>query len=393
MLLADLVDANAELRRGGKPSMLRIIAALLLWAVAAASAAAQSAPSPCSGGLVYFGSTAQAPEQGVYGARFDARTGRLCPLGRSATVNQATWMTPHPTMPVLYATSQAAGVSDPSVFAYRVDAATGALSPINAAASAGAGPTHISVDGPSSTLFAAHWNSGHVSAMPVRADGGLEPATSVQAGEASTRTSRAHAVELDPSRRFAVAAEFGLDRLRLFRFDPRTRRLTPSQAVSLPEGSGPRHFVFHRNGKLFYLLNEITSEVRVYRWDAAAGALQLEQAVPTLPPGFQGSNKSAGIVITPDARHLYVSNRGEDAIVAYAVDPASGRLSEVQRIGSGGKVPRDFALDPTGRWMLVANQDSDTVAVFARDPATGKLTSTGQGMATPRPVVVTFIGR
>jgi 6-phosphogluconolactonase len=339
---------------------------------------------------------APAPDNGVYGARLDQRTGRLCPLGRSAEIEQATWMTMHPEMPVLYSTRQAGGVHDPAVFAYGVDLATGALRPINAAASGGAGATYIAADGRSRTLFAAHWESGHVSALPILADGGLAPAVSIQGNEGSVQARpRTHAVELDPSRRFAFAAEFGLDRLLIYRFDARTRRLTPAQPAfePLPTGSGPRHFVFHRNGKFLYLLNEITSEVRVYRWNAHAASLQLEQAISTLAPGYEGSKKAAGIVITPDARHLYVSNRGEDTIVAYAVDPASGRLSEMQRIASGGKVPRDFALDPGGRWILVANQDSNSVNVFARDPTTGKLTPTGEAMTAPRPVVVTFVSR
>jgi len=375
--------------------MPMILAALFLWALAATSAAAGPAPA-CSGTLVYFGSFAEGPGPGIVGARLDEWTGRLCPLGRVAEIEQPTWMTMHPGKPVLYATRQVAGVEGPGAFAYSVDPVTGALRLINSASSGGAAPTYLSADARSNTLFAAHWESGHVAALPIREDGGLEAPVSIQGEEAAGRLRpRSHAVERDPSGRFVVAAEFGLDRLLVYRFDPRTRALTPveSSKVQLPPASGPRHFVFHPNGKLFYLLNERSSEVQVYRWDAGAGTLQLEQTAPVYPAGYQGRRHGAAIVVTPDGRHLYVSDRGEDVMVAYAVDRSTGRLSEVQRVASGGRTPRDFALSPSGRWILVANQASDAVSIFARDPRTGRLTDTGRTLETSGPVVVTFAGR
>jgi 6-phosphogluconolactonase len=371
--------------------MLKVLASLILWGFAATSAAAAAAP--CSGPLVYFGSFAEGPGPGIVGARLDERSGRLCPLGRVAEIEQPTWMTMHPAMPVLYATRQVAGVDGPGAAAYRVDLDTGALHPINAVSSGGAEPTYLSVDAGSRTLFAAHWGSGHVSALPIREDGGLGAPVSVQGEQASAGgRPRTHQIEREPSGRFVIAAEFGLDRMLIYRFDPRARTLTPAEParVQLPPASGPRHFVFHPERRRLYLLNERTSEIHLYRWDADAVSLRLEQQISTLGPGYTGKKHAAGIAITPDGRFLYVSNRGEDVIVAYAVDAATGRVSEVQRIASGGRDPRDFALSPSGRWVLVANQTSGAINVFARNPATGRLTNTGQAMAAVQPVVVTF---
>jgi 6-phosphogluconolactonase len=384
--------------RGGgrKGRLLAILAGLALWSPAATAGAAPRPPAdpvPCTGQLVYLGSVAEAPAGGVYAARFDEKAGRLCSLGRSAQVALPTWMTMHPTLPVLYVTNEAAGAGDPGVLAYTVDRATGALAPRGAASSAGAGPTYLSIAARSRTLFAAHWNSGHVSAMPMSRDGTVGPPVSVRQEAGGERPQRrTHQVELDPSGRFVLATEFGLDRLLIYRFDPAARTLTPAEppSIQLPPRSGPRHFVFHPNGRLFYLLDQRSSEVRLYRWKAAAGALTLEQTVPTTLPAFQATNQAAGIVITPDGRNLYVSNRGEDVLVVYAVAASTGRLREVQRIASDGKTPRDFSLSPNGRWVLVANQDSGAVTIFARDRRSGRLTSTGRTMTMPKPVVVVF---
>jgi 6-phosphogluconolactonase len=351
-------------------------------------------PAKCTGALLYLGSFAPAPGPGIIGARLDEKTGRLCSLGRVAEIAQPTWMTMHPSKPVLYATRQvAAAPQDQGAFAYAIDAKTGALRLINSAPTGGAAPTYLSADARSNTLFAAHWDSGDFSALPIRKDGGLEAPTSiVKEPDTAPPRPRAHAIERDASGRFVVGAEYGLNRMLTYRFDPAARTLTPAVTLQLPTGSGPRHFVLHPNGKRLYLLNELKAEVQVYGWDAATGALTLEQSVETSAPGFAGRKQSAAIVMSQDARYLYVSNRNEDVIVGFTIDAASGRLTEIQRIASGGRIPRDFAFSPSGRWMLVANQTSNTVNVFARDPATGRLSPTDGVLNTEQPVVVTFLG-
>lgn len=80
---------------------------------------------------------------------------------------------------------------------------------------------------------------------------------------------------------------------------------------------------------------------------------------------------SGEIQIHPSGTTLYVSNRGfvnekDNTIVIYPIMPTTGKLvsTNVKWVATGGKTPRDFALDETGRWLLVGNQDSDTLAVF-----------------------------
>lgn len=353
------------------------------------------AQPPCKGTLVYFGSFAPPTEAspGIVGARLDERTGKLCTLGRVADIEQPTWLAIDAAKPVLYATRQVAGPTDPAAFAYAINPRTGALTPINSAPTGGAEPTHLSVDASSRTLFAAHWGTGHVSALPLRADGGVEAPVSIEVAGGGPPRPRAHAVTRDPAGDFVVAAEYGLSRLLVYRFDAAGRRLSPADGVQLPAGSGPRHFVFGPGGKRLYLLSENSAEVRAFDWDPATGALVLRQTLATSAPGYEGRKRSAAIVMSKDGRYLYVSNRSEDVIVGYAVDPATGLLTERQRIAAGGKDPRDFALSPNGRWVLVANQASDAIDVFARDPKTGALSKTETTLRTSQPVTVTFFRR
>ena len=69
---------------------------------------------------------------------------------------------------------------------------------------------------------------------------------------------------------------------------------------------------------------------------------------------------------------MYGSNRGHDSIAMFAVG-GDGRLEPVGHEPTGGRTPRNFALDPSGALLLAANQNSDTIVTFRVDPATGLL--------------------
>jgi len=57
---------------------------------------------------------------------------------------------------------------------------------------------------------------------------------------------------------------------------------------------------------------------------------------------------------------------------------------------TGGKEPRNFAIDPSGQYLLAENQLSNNVVVFKIDRATGGLTPTGQVVEVPSPVDLAF---
>jgi 6-phosphogluconolactonase len=116
------------------------------------------------------------------------------------------------------------------------------------------------------------------------------------------------------------------------------------------------------------------------------------QSVSTLPLGASvPDNSTAEIVVHPSGRYVYASNRGHDSIAVFSVDARNGRLTLVANTPTGGKVPRNFAVDSTGRWLLAANQRSDSIVTFAIDASTGALKTTGASIAVPRPVCVAFV--
>ena len=172
-------------------------------------------------------------------------------------------------------------------------------------------------------------------------------------------------IEADPSGRFVLAADLGLDQILVWKFDEANGALTPNDppSVALPSGDGPRHFAFHPKGRWFYSLQEEASTVVTFDYDAANGRLRAKQTISTLPRGFAGTNFTSEIAVSPDARFVYVANRLHDSIAWFAIG-GDGTLTWGGEEWTRGDYPRSFTIDPTGRFLFSCNQRSDAIVVF-----------------------------
>lgn len=378
----------------------RRIGALLtasLAVVLASPAAAACKRQPCTR-IVYFGTHGNS----IVAARLDERTGRLASLGPVANVERPTWLVAAPTGPYVYSVSEIGndGASQARVHSFRADAATGALTPLNDVGSGGGGATHLALDAASATLFVANYGTGQVASLPVQADGRLGPAVSVLQDEGSGPSPRqkgphAHGIAVAPGGRAILVTDLGADRIFIERVDPVTHmmRAGDSPALAVKSGSGPRHAAFVPHTNLVYVDSELTGEITGYRWNPATATLRPLATVSTSAPTYQGTRSAAELAASADGRFVYVSNRGEDTIVTYAVNAGTGDLREVQRVPSGGKTPWSFGIEPGGDWMLATNEGSSSVTVFRIDRRTGKLTATGEALAVEKPVSVAFLHR
>jgi 6-phosphogluconolactonase len=202
----------------------------------------------------------------------------------------------------------------------------------------------------------------------------------------------AHWFRTDPSNKFALAADLGTDEIVVYRFDETTGKITLGDGAKgkVPPGMGPRHIVFHPNGKWVYVIAEMGNEVMAFNWDGGKGSLSQFQSVKTLAEDFSGQNTAAEIAIHANGKYLYASNRGEDCVVVYAIDEKSGELSFRQRVPSRGKTPRYFTFDQTNKWLVVSNQESASVVVFSVNPRTGELAPVGEPVTVNKPMAVVF---
>jgi len=331
--------------------------------------------------------------KGIYVYRFLPATGQLTSLGLAAETFSPSFLAVHPNGRFLYAVVNR---KNGGVKSFAIEPRSGKLTFLNEVASHGDNPCFVDTDRKGRNVLVANYTSGSVAVLPIRQDGRLAEATAVVqhtgSGADPTRQEGPHAHMMSTSLddRFAVAADLGLDKLLVYRFDAGNGTLTPQDPpfARVKAGAGPRHFSFHPSGKFIYVVNEMASTVTAFAYDS--GTFKELQTISTLPKGFKEENTGAEIEVHPNGKFLYASNRGLDSIAVFAIDPNKGTLTQVQQASTGGKSPRAFELDPTGSFLFAANQVSENLAMFRVDRTTGRLTPIGQ-VSVPVPAGVKFV--
>ncbi|WP_433966705.1 lactonase family protein [Tunturiibacter gelidiferens] len=341
------------------------------------------------GARLLVGTQTSGSSKGIYAYSFAASTGDLAALGLAAEAENPTFLALAPdAKTVLVANEQDkfGGKDSGAVSTFTLDRTKTRLSKVNQVASGGGGTCHVAFDRTGKAAFAANYGGGSAASFAVGAGRELSPAVSFfqYSGHGPDKgrqeAPHAHRVTVSPDNRFLLVNDLGIDEIHIYRLDAATAKLTlndPAAWKSAP-GAGPRALRFHPNGKVAYCVTEMTSSVVVLRWDSQRGALETVQEVVMRPDGFSGVTTGNDIVIDREARFAYATDRSDDIVVTFAISPTDGKLTLVDRMPCGGKVPRHLTLDPSGRWLLIANQESDNISVLARDVKTGKLTDGGR---------------
>ena len=283
--------------------------------------------------------------------------------------------------------------------AYAIDRGNGVLTVVNQAATGGRNGVHLALDRAGRFLIVANYSAGNVGVLPVQPGGRLGDTVHVVSlpgtpgpHRVEQASSHPHQILFDPSGKFVLVPDKGLDRIFVFAFDAATGKLTPTAqgSVVARTGSGPRHAVFHPRLTMLWVLNEIGNTVVTYQWEAERGHLRAVQILPSLPAGYTGENTASEIAVSAGGRFVYCSNRGHDSIARFAADTATGLLSPAGWTLTQGRTPRFFALDPGGRFLYAANEQSDTIVPFRVDGATGNLTPAGEPVKNASPVSIAF---
>ncbi|GAC1638062.1 MAG: lactonase family protein [Candidatus Acidiferrum sp.] len=342
--------------------------------------------------------TTKTQSKGIYEFRYDAKSGKLTPLGVAAETPDPSFVAIHPSGKFLYAVNEGGKASFVTSFA--LDAKTGKLTQLNQVPALGEDPCYIALDQTGKFILVANYTSGTLAVFPILPDGkiGEKTAFNQDSGALGPNKERqegphAHWIETSADNRYVLAVDLGLDQVLIFQFDAKKGTFVPHlpPAAALKPGSGPRHAIFSPNGKFLFVVSELASTATSFSYDAKTGDLKRTNSVSTLPSGFSGRNDVAEVAIHPSGRFLYVSNRGADSIAIFAIDAKKGTLSSLGSMPTGGKEPRHFTFDPSGNFLFAENQWSDTIVTFHVDANTGQLTPTGENVSVPSPVCLKFI--
>jgi len=371
-----------------------------------AGLARQNASAPKSTGdyLVFVGSythptlTTTSASKGIYGFRFDSKSGALSPLGLAAEIVNPAHVWASSNGKYLYSVTWQSPDKMDTVSAFRIDHKTGKLEFINKVSAKGDLANEVVLDPSGKLAGTVTYNSGTFTLYAVEADGRLsEPFyTDQHTGKPLSPRQpgpKAHGIVFSKDSKFVYVAELGLDRVYSYQVDAAARRVTPLNPpyVNVPAGSGPRRLQLHPNGRFLYVNHETDSKVTVF--EVHDGSLKAIQTLSTKPDDFSGNNSTAEIQIDHEGRWLYVSNRGHDSLALYSVDPAKGTLTFVEYIPSLRRTPRNLTIDPSNEYLFCANQNGENVVVFRIDHKTGHLTPTGSQQPVPQAAGIAVVNK
>lgn len=334
--------------------------------------------------------------EGIYVYRFNPNRTEATQVSITKGVENPSYLAVSKDQKFVYATNEN-GDEKGSASAFALDKAKGELKFLNKQSTNGDAPCYISVDSTGKNVITANYSGGNLSVFKTNADGSLQPmAQQVVHDGYGINVQRQemphpHSAIFSPDQKFLFVADLGNDRLYSYKFNANDANpLTPNDPpyTVVPDGSGPRHFEFHPNGKFLYLLNELSGNIIVYGYNN--GALTELQTIVSDNTASKTDKGSADIHISPDGRFLYSSNRATANNIAMFKASTDGKLAEngYQQVGAH---PRNFMIDPTGRFLLVANRDANNIQVYVINKNFGILQDAGVKIDVPSPVCLKMV--
>jgi 6-phosphogluconolactonase len=168
-------------------------------------------------------------------------------------------------------------------------------------------------------------------------------------------------------KRFLYAVGGG--RVTAYAIDRATGALAPIEGAAPTGGTGPPHIGVHPSGKWVLVPHFRSGDLSVLPVLPNGGVAPHVDLQKTAPEAHQ-------VVLDASGRYVFVPCRSGDAVMQFAIDPATGKLapndppSVASEAGAG---PRHMDFHPSGRWAYVLNEKNGTITSYRYDAARGTL--------------------
>lgn len=336
---------------------------------------------------LFVGTYTNGASEGIYKLSFDSKTGTLDSTTLLAKLPNPSFLAISSDKKNVYAVQETADFDSLGGGITAFSLQDGVLTALNSMGTGGAHPCHVALSG-EGQLGISNYTGGNFSVFDLESDGSLGQRQLIDHKSLdSVKTSHVHKTHFNEDGLFV--ADLGLDKIR--RYSKQDSLWLPGRqaSIEIPDGAGPRHFEFSDDRSFLYVINELNATITVFEWDDE-GNYNPIQTVNTVAADWEGIKSCADIHLSEDGNFLYGSNRGENTIVSFSVDKASGKISFLERTSVEGDWPRNFTLDPSGNFLLVANERSNSISVFKRDMEKGNLEFLNK-MDFPSPVCLVFL--
>lgn len=340
----------------------------------------------------YIGTYTKGDSRGIYRFVLDLNEEKITGVETAAELDSPTYLTISKDNRNLYAVTKEGGSG--GVASFEVNSQSGDLTANNSQVTEGVNPCYISVNQANSIIVTANYHTTKVESWRVNEAGSVTgPISSIEhkghGPHERQEKPHLHYANFSPDEKYVVAVDLGSDRILTYK--NKEGKLEEHRSLATRAGTGPRHLVFHPNGKYAYVMTELSSEVIVLRYHEDDGSFSELQYISTIPKDFKENNQGSAIYISGDGKFLYAGNRGHNSIACFQVNDDGDEVEFVSLASTEGDWPRDFALVPGEKFMVVANQDSGNLVLFSRDGQTGELKKIQSDISVPDPVSVEFL--
>lgn len=343
-----------------------------------------------------IGTYTQNQDKGLYVYSFNSKTGELTFESNTENINNPSYLVINKVGNKVYSVDED---NNGGVNSFNFNKDSGKLSFINSQKVNGQHPCYIILSDDEKHLMTANYSSGNLSVLPINNDGSIAPLkqliqhTGSSVDKSRQNNAHAHSIINSPNGNLMFASDLGTDKIYTYQYQPEEQdvlKVVERASINVKPGSGPRHFIFNKKGNIAYLIEELNATISVYSYENQE--LKEFQRVDMNAADFNGKNGAADIHLSHDGKFLYASNRGTaNDISIFKVNQKNGLLNRIGSQSTGGKNPRNFAIDPTDKFLLVANQSTNDVIVFSRNKKSGLLKETGQKISLGTPVCLVFL--
>ncbi|WP_449428426.1 lactonase family protein [Rhodanobacter umsongensis] len=166
----------------------------------------------------------------------------------------------------------------------------------------------------------------------------------------------AHSVRIDNSNRFIFVASLAGEKVYGYRFDAQTGKVTPNDPpyIDAPAGLAPRHPAFSPDGRFLYIVDEEQDKVITYALDPNSGKLTQVAVTSAMP---------ADTTLVPGAPRGAVRNHTP------AMQPHADTSNDIWAA--------DIHITPDGNYLYTTERTTSVLTAFKVDKASGALTFVG----------------
>ncbi|MGN6126203.1 MAG: lactonase family protein, partial [Humibacter sp.] len=260
---------------------------------------------------------AQGRAPGVMASRFAA--GEISPPMLAAPIRNPSWLAATAGGDAVYAVEENDAGEQGGIVAMRRDRETGRLDILQRVPSGGTAPAHLAIDPSERILAVANYGSGTVAVHELLPDRTIGDPIEVVEHEGSGQDAERqeaphpHQVVFDPVGGTLAVPDLGIDSVMFYRLE--AGRVVERDSLALAPGTGPRHLVFHPDGRHLFVIGELSGAVDVLVRDHPAGRFRHAQRVSILRDEHDVP-AAAEILLSTDGTTVFAGNRGDDPAIA-----------------------------------------------------------------------------